>query len=235
VGLLRRLRHRMFTDRVFRMARVWSNDELRRVAPMCRGAVVNVSGWRDQDKEGGAYRRYFSNCTEYHISNFNTEVSGYQGDLDNEFFLDLEQPLPDEQRGRYDTVFNHTTLEHVFEVRLAVANLCAMSRDAVILVTPFLQQQHEAFGDFWRFTPLALRRLLVAEGFEPVYMSWNDTPGCSVYVFTVASRRPGDWAALGGDPGNMLGRVDSEFIGTRAVRNHRLQRFAAWLKRLRKG
>ena len=40
-------------------------------------------------------------------------------------------------------MFNHTTLEHIFEVNTAFDNMCAMSNDVVILVLPFAQVQHE--------------------------------------------------------------------------------------------
>jgi len=218
---------KQLTDRKFRRARIWSNTELARFAPLYRGSVVNVSGWRDQDKEGRLYREYFSGCSEYAISNYRSEACGFQGDLENEFFLDLEEPLPMDMAGGFDVVFNHTTLEHVFEVRRAFANLCALSRDTVITVTPFLQQQHEAFGDFWRFTPLTLRRMIRAEGLHPVYMSWNDDANCSVYVFSIASRHPDRWERIAGHPANRLAQVDETFIGCGAVTN-------SWLFRLRK-
>ena len=62
----------------------------------------------------------------------------------------------------FDVVFNHTTLEHIYDIRKAVANLCAMSRDAVVLVVPFMQASHatDVTADYWRLTAQALRKLL---------------------------------------------------------------------------
>src|SRR5687767_4129918 len=47
-------------DRKFRAARIWSNQELKTITPHCKGAVINVSAWKDEDKEGAHYKDYFS-------------------------------------------------------------------------------------------------------------------------------------------------------------------------------
>lgn len=171
--------------------REWSNAELRRVAPHFDGRIINVSGWRDEDKVGGHYRDYFTRAAGYDISNF----SGDRGTVDGagEIFLDLEGEVAEELRGRYQVAYNHTTLEHVFDIRRAVANICALSHDAVILVTPFLQAVHfieGSFGDYWRPTPMCLARLLEEQGYTTVYQSCNDNSWHVVYVFTVAVRDP---------------------------------------------
>lgn len=171
--------------------RSWSNQEIRKIGKLVGGRVLNVSGWRDEDKNGGHYRDYFVNAERYDISNYSGE-SGVSG-LANEVFLDLEKELPEELKGQYDVVFNHTTLEHVFDIRKAIANICALSRDTVIVVTPFLQQVHYiegSFGDWWRPTPMCMTRLLEEQGFSVVYQSHNDNPWYIVYLITVASRHP---------------------------------------------
>lgn len=172
--------------------REWSNAELRKVAPLFDGAVVNVSGWRDEDKVGGHYRQYFPHAASYVVSNF----AGSRGMVDGsgDLFLDLEGDLPAELAGRFQVAFNHTTLEHVFRIERAVSNICALSNDAVILVTPFLQAVHYekgSYGDYWRPTPMCLTRMLEEQGFTTVYQSTNDNPWHIVYVFTVAVRDPG--------------------------------------------
>jgi hypothetical protein len=187
-GTVRAMR-RARRDRV--RPREWSNAELRRIAPLFDGRVINVSGWRDEDKVGGHYRDYFTRAAGYDISNF----SGDRGTADGAgaIFLDLEGDVAAELRGRYQVAYNHTTLEHVFDMRRAVANICALSHDAVILVTPFLQAVHfieGSFGDYWRPTPMCLTRLLEEQGFTTVYQSSNDNPWHIVYVFTVAARDP---------------------------------------------
>jgi hypothetical protein len=171
--------------------REWSNAELRKFAPLFDGAVINVSGWRDEDKTGGHYRDYFTAAVAYDISNYRGE-SGTTG-VAGEIFIDLEADLPPALARRYQVVFNHTTLEHVYDIRKAIANLCALSNDVVILVTPFLQQVHYiegSFGDWWRPTPMCIERLLQEQGFHIIYQSSNDNPWYIVYVFTVACRDP---------------------------------------------
>ncbi len=183
----------MFVDRVFRVPRVWSNKELRKIAFHCSGDVVNVSGWEDRDKEGGRYRDYFVNAKSYYITNF-TGWRGLQG-CANEIFLDLSVNLPEWFYRRFDTVFSHTTLEHILDVRKALANLCEMSKDAVIVVVPFCQAVHESesYGDYWRFTPSCLRKLFLENGFEVVYESETGRPNAGVYLFALATRNPERW------------------------------------------
>ena len=99
--------------RRFRAARCWSNSVLRQIAPLFKGDVVNVSGWRDEDKEGGLYRDYFSAARSYRVTNF----GGFRGESANTTLrLDLEKDLPQGLNGCADVVFNHTTLEHVIDM-----------------------------------------------------------------------------------------------------------------------
>lgn len=179
-------------ERRFRAPRLWSNLELKKFAKLFDGDVVNVSGWRDEDKEGQVYRSYFSSARSYTITNYKSEARGYQGGQ-GEIFLDLTLDLPPDLVSRFDTVFNHTTLEHIFEVDKAFSNLCLMSRDVVIVIVPFLQEMHAEYGDFWRFTPLAVKRMFEKNNFQTLYMNFNTEPRTSVYVFAIASRYPEKW------------------------------------------
>jgi hypothetical protein len=92
-------------------------------------------------------------------------------------------------------VFNHTTLEHIFDVRQAFASLCHLSRDVVIVVVPFAQQQHEteSFGDYWRFTPTCLRQLYAENGLSVVYEAESRHADAASYLFVVGSRQPDLW------------------------------------------
>lgn len=183
---------KLFVDRVFRLPRVWSNRELDKYAHLFKGDIVNVSGWKDIDKEGKRYRDYFFNASSYTITNYKAEARGFQGYRD-EIFLDLEQELPKKLYQRFDVAFNHTTLEHIFNIQTAFANVCNLSKDIVILVLPFLQQYHSSYGDYWRFTPLAIRRMFQDNGFGVIFQSYNSNKMSSVYVFTIASRNPEKW------------------------------------------
>jgi hypothetical protein len=207
---------RLTKDRVSQMARRWSNAELRRFAHLFEGDVVNVSAWRDQDKEGRRYRDYFTAARSYAITNFSSDTRGMQGWAE-EMFLDLEKPLPADLERRFDVVFNHTTLEHVYECRVAFANLCAMTRDLVVVVVPFLQPYHSECGDFWRFSPLTVQRLFEENSLRSVYMSFNNQLLSSVYIFAIGARDPGRWADTFRDGSATVDPLTGGFIGRRAI------------------
>jgi hypothetical protein len=211
-----------FLDRKSRLARLWSNQELARVAGLFDGDVVNVSGWRDDDKFGRKYRSYFERAGSYTITNYVADARGWQGGED-EVFLDLTQPLPEHLRGAFDTVFNHTVLEHVYEVRLAFENLCAMTRDVVLLVVPFLQPMHTEYGDYWRFTPLAVRNLFEENELTLLSVTFNSHVSASVYLFAVASRHPERWPQLARDFTYLDPRAPRDsawpYVGTHAILN----------------
>lgn len=182
-------------DRRFRVARVWSNAELRKIGARFSGLVVNVSAGENLDKEGGSYERYFPGAKSFSLTNHDPgSFRGFQG-RENETLLDLEAELPTRLRNKFDVVFNHTTLEHVFEVRQAFRNLCDMSRDVVIVVVPFAQVQHEneGYADFWRFTPTCLRRMFAENGFGVVYEAASPDRDAAIYLFFVGSRHPDRW------------------------------------------
>lgn len=180
-------------DRVFRLPRVWSNRELLKFAELFNGHVANISGWTDVDKEGGHYKDYFSNASSYTITNYKSEARGYQGGK-NELYLDLTANLPTELIKKFDVVFSHTVLEHIYEVNLAVKNLCAMTKDIAIVVVPFLQEMHADYGDYWRFTPLAMKNLFNENGMKMIYCTFNSHPNASVYLFCIATKNESKWA-----------------------------------------
>lgn len=183
----------MRVDRQFRIVRIWSNREIKRLAPLFTGDVVNVSAWDDRDKEGGRYRDYFSNASQYYYTNYGG-VRGYQ-EQENEYYLDLTRDLPKELYKRFDVVFNHTTLEHIYDVRRAFKNLCDMTTDAVIVVVPFSQVEHvtESYADYWRFTPSCLRAMFRENGLEVIYESESKHKRAAIYLLFVASRDAHKW------------------------------------------
>lgn len=188
----------MFTERGSRLPRKWSNEVLRLIGVHCRGDVVNISGWEDGDKEGGVYRDYFPNCDSYTISNYGgvrgTRSEGQTTDM----HLDLARPIDRELESTYDVVFNHTTLEHVFEVNIAFQNLCRMSRDLVIVVVPFAQVFHPTkdFGDYWRFTPQSIRKMFEHNNYNLVHESANPHQDAGIYILSVGTCQPQRWNAV---------------------------------------
>lgn len=183
------------------LARHWSNAELELLSPHVTGDVVNVSAWLDEDKQGRHYRDYFPHANRYAITNMDGDrgLGDRQAQSDSDQYrLDLTEPLPNELEQAFDVVFNHTTLEHVFDTQTAFHNLCAMSRDLVVLVVPYLQPNHgtEGIPDYWRFTPYALRHMFAKHGFDVVYESATPHSFSSIYLFCVGSKYPDRWRPL---------------------------------------
>lgn len=173
-------------DHRFRMARKWSNQELLKFSHLFTGDVTNISAALDNDKEGRKYKDYFINAKSYSRTNFFTDRI-HEND---EVFLDLETPIPDNLFGCSDVVFNHTTLEHIANVKVAFSSLCQLSRDVVITVVPFLQQQHglKEYNDYWRFTPDIMKNLYQENGLNFRYCSNNDNNFTSIYLFCIGYR-----------------------------------------------
>ncbi|OGZ07225.1 MAG: hypothetical protein A2762_00530 [Candidatus Lloydbacteria bacterium RIFCSPHIGHO2_01_FULL_54_11] len=169
-----------------------ANMLLRRYAPEFSGDIVNVSGWDDRDGEGGYYRDYFTNKKRYVVTNAPTDIKGVgsmAGSAVLEFGLDLERPLPPEFAGKFDVVLNISTLEHVQNIEEAFKSICMMSRDALVVVIPSIQQIHIAdYGDYWRLTPLGLAKLLQKNGFTPLVIKANDQPFNPIYTFALGVR-----------------------------------------------
>lgn len=170
-----------------RRARIWSNQELGKFAHIFSGRAINVSGWCDQDKQGRRYRDYFDKVQEYFVSNIQGD-KGLSG-VENEIFLDLEKPLEEKLKKQFDVVFCHTVLEHVYYEKQALDNLCLLSKDIVLLVVPFFQEQHTkgSYGDYWRFTPMGVVRGFKQRGFQVLYLSATPYKNNPVYVFAIAT------------------------------------------------
>lgn len=185
----------ILADRKFRKCRIWSNRELKKFAGFFNGQIINVSAGLDGDKEGSFYKDYFINSDKYYLSNYKKEDSSFRGHK-NEFFLDLEKELDKNLVNKFDVVFNHTTLEHIYDFKKAFLNLCLLTKDTIILVVPFLQQMHAKngeYGDYWRFTPLAIKKMFEENNMAVLYSSFSNYKNVSVYLFFIASKNPEKW------------------------------------------
>lgn len=220
----------MLKDKKFRVPRIWSNRELEKFAHLFSGKGVNVSGWKDVDKEGKKYRDYFSNISEYWITNYKSEARGFQGDQENEIFLDLEEDLDESMYSKFDVVFNHTVLEHIFDVNKAFENICKLSNDIVIVVVPFLQEQHAEYGDYWRFTPLSLEKLFQKNNVDLIYINYNDAIDDSIYIFTIGSKNKDKWENINYDSENQINNIKNFMLGTKAIQNSVFFRLLRFLK-----
>lgn len=175
-------------------SRRWSNQQLERYGKLFKGSILNVSGWKDEDKEGRKYADYFPNKENYLISN----ISGARGasGINNEIILNLENDLDQSLQQSFDVVFNHTTLEHVFSIEKAFKNICDLSRDIVIVIVPFMQIEHFEHGsylDYWRFTRFSLQEMFRKNNYKLLYLSSNYNPVFPVYYFCIATRNPEKW------------------------------------------
>jgi len=175
----------------FMKPRIWSNNELKKFAPLFSGDIVNVSAWRDEDKQGRKYRDYFVNANSYTITNWKGE-KGFQGKK-NEILLNLEGNLPKNLIGKFDVVFNHTTLEWIYDVRKAFKNLCLLSRDIVIIVVPFYAEITKHPNDYWRFTPQSIGKLFEENGYKLLYLNINKNYFTYKYIFAIGTKKPERW------------------------------------------
>ena len=193
--------------------RAWSNGRIAAAAGGVDGDVVHVSAWRDEDKHGRRYRDYFPAARSYTTTN----VGGASGDISGaDVPLDLTVPVDPLRRGAFDFVLNHTTLEHVHAVDVALDNLFAMTRRDLCLVVPFMQVEHwdsPSFADHWRFTAFGLAQAALDHGFEVVSLTSNHNPVWPIYYCLHARRSaappPGDlWSITGTAPGFGFRPVD---------------------------
>ena len=113
--------------------------------------------------------------------------------------LDLcdERTWPDE---RFDLVICEQVLEHVPDPLTAVRGLHALCRPGghVIVSTPFLIRVHPEPGDYWRFTPAGLEKLLRSQGLEPLWIrSWGNR---AAIVANFDRWVRGSWQSLENEP-----------------------------------
>lgn len=219
-------------DRKFRSARVWSNKDLKKFSKLFKGEIINVSGWKDIDKEGERYKNYFSNASGYWISNYKAEARGFQGNLENEIYMDLEADLDISLHKKFDVVFNHTVLEHIFNIGKSFENLCELSKDIVIIVVPFLQEQHGEYGDYWRFTPLTIQKLFACNGLDLIYINYNDPTNESVYILAIGSRYKDKWHNIISDRDNQLNNINDFMLGTKIIKNSMLYNISNRLRKI---
>lgn len=175
--------------------RNFSNRMLKKYAPYVLGSVINVSGWKDEDGQNGHYKDYFINASNYTVSNVGGQGKGF-GSASAAGYMEIELNLLDEMpeslKGTFDAVFNHTTLEHIYDFHKAFNTLCSLSNDLVIVVVPVMQQIHHTadFGDYWRPTTMTLAKMFIDNGLTPLVLKCNEQPFAPIYCFAMASRKP---------------------------------------------
>jgi SAM-dependent methyltransferase len=91
-----------------------------------------------------------------------TDVSDYEG---AELLLNLNDPVSDENAGQFDVILDIGTLEHVFDVPTALANLVKMLKTGgqIILILP---ASNCIDHGFYMFSPTLLFDYFKANGFD---------------------------------------------------------------------
>jgi len=175
-------------------ARQFSNRILKNYLPCFSGDIINVSGCEDADKNGDYYRNYYKCWRRYVISN----IGGVHGTAINVpeaielIYLDLEEPIKTNLFQKFDVVFTHTVLEHIYNFPQALQNLVDLSRDVIVIVIPFVQSVHytESYNDYVRLTPHYLKKYFENKGFTVLLSTANGQPFSDVYVVFIVTRYP---------------------------------------------
>lgn len=179
--------------------RAWSNRELRKIIPFLPPSkrIINVSGWKDSDKENNTYQSYFPHPATYAVSNYSVDEARGSGGDTGALAIDLQSPLCPTLQGAFDVALSHTVLEHVQDPMFAFEQIAKLSSDIVITIVPFKQKLHfepGQYGDYYRFTPFSLRRMHERAGLTLLYESFTPPPALDVYMFCVGTKRPLDHA-----------------------------------------
>ena len=91
-----------------------------------------------------------------------TDVSDYEGAT---LLMDLNNPAPEELTGQFDVILDIGTLEHLFDVPMALANLARMLKigGELILILP---ASNAIDHGFYSFSPTLLFDYFKANGFD---------------------------------------------------------------------
>lgn len=81
------------------------------------------------------------------------------------FIWDLNTAIPDDQRGRWDLVTNHGTLEHVFNVYQGFKNMHDLAHPGSVMLHLMPFQGHSDHG-FFNFQPVLFDDLAAENGYE---------------------------------------------------------------------
>jgi hypothetical protein len=130
-------------------------SELREIRKAYPGALANY-------KWGEYADRFFTECLG--VAHVNTlDYSSYEG---ADLLHDLNQPIPDALKGRFDVVIEAGSLEHVFNFPIAIANLMQMTKVGGSIFASTVSNNLCGHG-FYQFSPELIFRVFTAEnGFE---------------------------------------------------------------------
>ncbi len=91
------------------------------------------------------------------------DVSAWEG---ADHILDLNLPVPGELRGRFDTVFEAGTIQHVFDLPQVFANLHALLRDGGRVIHGMAPSTNHVDHGFYMFSPTLFHDFYAANGWR---------------------------------------------------------------------
>jgi hypothetical protein len=129
--------------------------DLRDLGKLCPGKLENYTWGEYSD-------RFFVECL--HISQpHSLDYSAFEG---ADILHDLNQPVPDHLKERYNAVIEAGTLEHIFNFPAAIANLMQMTRVGGTIFASTVANNLCGHG-FYQFSPELIFRIFSAEnGFK---------------------------------------------------------------------
>ena len=92
-----------------------------------------------------------------------SDVSDWEG---ADHILDLNQPVPEELRGRFDTVFEAGTLQHLFDLPQVFANLHALVREGGRVIHGMAPSTNHVDHGFYMFSPTLFHDFYTANGWR---------------------------------------------------------------------
>ena len=92
-----------------------------------------------------------------------SDVSDWEG---ADHILDLNLPVPAELRGRFDTVFEAGTLQHVFDLPQVFANLHALVREGGRVIHGMAPSTNHVDHGFYMFSPTLFHDFYTANGWR---------------------------------------------------------------------
>jgi len=132
---------------------------------------VGIAG---DEKPSGSYRFFGNGVSEWKTLDIDPK---WKPDI----VADITQSgLPSDS---FDLVIMTQTIEHIWDYRKALSEICRISKKYAIVDCPFAYPFHQDkmradqhwshWDDYWRFTPSAFKRLLKEAGFRKVQISYH--------------------------------------------------------------
>jgi hypothetical protein len=136
---------------VGRQSLFFHRTDLRQLAKLCPGKLESYTWGEYAD-------RFFMECL--HTSRPNSlDYSAFEG---ADILHDLNQPVPDHLKERYNAVIEAGTLEHIFNFPAAIANLMQMTRVGGTIFASTVANNLCGHG-FYQFSPELIFRIFSAE------------------------------------------------------------------------